>query len=922
MGASVGAAALSAGDMPASWASPSGSTLRSLGTLPADGEARLAFEDNLECAKASYRLNGTAITQKGCFASTAFGSLDVENELLNFDGDEKTAVPLLPYGPHEVLLAWPGTSSMLAINPSASEGAYLSLYRDALGASEDQHNIIGQVVAKKMTRPADVPLLDPAGRKLIVNFNSIAFSNNGSWLVVESMSGLFYRIGLSSLEARPFAPSFANFGAGYTQSQVAVSSSGDYVAIANSGAHSLRVYDLTTCSGPYTENTICPSYDYWPFVGTKAADWQHPVHLRFLNEDILSFTNTVSSGQTTYQLAPFNTGFALMDYLALGDSYASGEGAFSYKSETDTESNNCHASSRAYPLLLSKKLYSKFSGNTVACSGARISDIFSNPDYRGQVQDGNALNVRPKVEVQKYLTDFAAGYLPQSTFISHYQPGVITVSIGGNDIGFGNILKLCVAPHINPHVTNANACFNTYEDRLELAELIDSQVGRYTKLFQYLHRNSPGSRIYTIGYPLIAVDTGSCAVNVHLNTGELALSIDVTKHLNLAMATAAKAAGVDYVDIENALAGHRLCEVRSDLVAVNGVTAGNDGGLAVSLAGHPFTVDFLGRESFHPNAYGQELMEQAIYERTGRFQQATPSPVTAPPATAPTDAILKAPKSGRPTVRRLPVDLSPHQSVKKGTSIPIKINGNAHGLKPKSRYVVKMHQPGNVTQIGVIVSDGAGDLNAELPIDGNSELGSHEISVDGADQLGNPVSMIDVITVFESDQDYDGDGLSNTVDSCPTIFNSGQDADGDLLDDACDSYIGPPPANPVVQAHANDTGSATSYLPGSQSIPAANQSLATNTPNYTYKKSLLSVQPPLPAGPVTKLQTASEVSVLSDSTSVRSVPLKPTTIIIAGQRSVTHRQIIPLRRVPWLWFMLVYASAYTILKLSKKPSQK
>ncbi len=43
--------------------------------------------------------------------------------------------------------------------------------------------------------------------------------------------------------------------------------------------------------------------------------------------------------------------------------------------------------------------------------------------------------------------------------------------------------------------------------------------------------------------------------------------------------------------------------------------------------------------------------------------------------------------------------------------------------------------------------------------------------------------------------DFDGDGIEDAFDGCPTVFDSGLDGDGDGIDDACDTC--PSLANPV-----------------------------------------------------------------------------------------------------------------------------
>src|SRR5207248_441170 len=86
----------------------------------------------------------------------------------------------------------------------------------------------------------------------------------------------------------------------------------------------------------------------------------------------------------------------------------------------------------------------------------------------------------------------------------------------------------------------------------------------------------------------------------------------IVDYLNGALQQAATQAKVSFIDISQALRGHRLCEAKGYDVAVNGLTAGTDAGL--------FGVRLFGKESYHPNALGQSLMEAAILHQTNNFQ--------------------------------------------------------------------------------------------------------------------------------------------------------------------------------------------------------------------------------------------------------------------------------------------------------------
>jgi len=108
-------------------------------------------------------------------------------------------------------------------------------------------------------------------------------------------------------------------------------------------------------------------------------------------------------------LAALASGFAgsgpaatTYSYVALGDSYSSGVGTGSY-----TLDSTCKRSVYAYPYLYTQK-HAGTSLTFVACSGAKTSDVLA-------------------IQVQS---------VTKSTTL-------VTMTVGGNDIGFANLIYQC-----------------------------------------------------------------------------------------------------------------------------------------------------------------------------------------------------------------------------------------------------------------------------------------------------------------------------------------------------------------------------------------------------------------------------------------------------------------------------------------------
>jgi len=96
---------------------------------------------------------------------------------------------------------------------------------------------------------------------------------------------------------------------------------------------------------------------------------------------------------------------AAASYVALGDSYASGVGTATYYAE----SGSCRRGPAAYPVLVAARLGASLS--FAACSGAKTGDV---------------------------LEDQIDAIGPATTYV--------TVTVGGNDAGFGRVLARCALP--------------------------------------------------------------------------------------------------------------------------------------------------------------------------------------------------------------------------------------------------------------------------------------------------------------------------------------------------------------------------------------------------------------------------------------------------------------------------------------------
>ncbi len=203
---------------------------------------------------------------------------------------------------------------------------------------------------------------------------------------------------------------------------------------------------------------------------------------------------------------------------ALGDSYSSGEATPPF----DPSAPGCNRSTQAWPLLAAAALGR--AGTNLACSGAQTKDVV-NP-YKGQPAQVDALKaLRPR-------------------------PGVVTITIGGNDAGFSTVIGACV-------LTN---CVKTGAVAAAKVTVLTVLPDRLLDTYRAVRKAAPRARLVVVGYPRLfprrQADVTGCPWLESRERRALNAAGDL---LNFEIRLAAWRAGARYVDVADALAGHELC---------------------------------------------------------------------------------------------------------------------------------------------------------------------------------------------------------------------------------------------------------------------------------------------------------------------------------------------------------------------------
>lgn len=266
---------------------------------------------------------------------------------------------------------------------------------------------------------------------------------------------------------------------------------------------------------------------------------------------------TVKSKTVTVLVAP-------RSYLAMGDSYSSGEGNPPFDAGTDTSKDSCHRSYGAWPRFLSslEQNYVQPVQN-IACSGA-TTEAFSK-SFKSE--------------------------LPQIQQLQAAQaPSVITITIGGNNAGFSTLLGDCYVSQCDRD--GAIAYTKRWIENKERLQAVVSQILRQVRA------TSPNSQVYLVGYPNLVPTNQDNAVNCGwLSRSERSGLVELATAMDKSQAAAAASVpGVRYVSVLDALSGHEECTTQSYMTPVNG---------------NPWTPT---QQAGHPAAQGQIAIARVVQQ--------------------------------------------------------------------------------------------------------------------------------------------------------------------------------------------------------------------------------------------------------------------------------------------------------------------
>lgn len=747
----------------------------------------------MPCAKEDFttrpkRTNQTAITKTVCSSSVLSGR--VANNLLLKNGTSVAGTVVGSTNTNSIVKTIPSSDTVIELTSAQQIGYYVWPLEHAYTRATNVTDAAGQVTYKIPAASAGSYIKNANNVAVLADPNTINFSDNGEWMIADAPGTGFVRINLASKQVLPFAASLSGANNISVPSINAISGDGRYAVISSSNNPQMfSIYDLATCTPPTNGGLVynCQKRDLNTIMAGNVATWRKVIgNMRFASNNTLYFYGSydfVSGLNQKYGLFSLTTPGAVtskLDYLALGDSFSSGEGAYSYWTATDSSNNKCHLSTKSYPFVLYETVGSVGSFKSVACSGAKTMDIntIGQDSYnKDNSQSKNKIGDEYDSEI---YTNYLPGYRVQNNFVADNKPKIITMSIGGNDVGFSSILKKCIL--------SIGDCYSTYEESYRLVSSINNAYDPLLDTYKKVKESSaPDTKIYIVGYPQIAQANGNCAINVHFNNNEILFGQQLIKHLNMVIKTAAEHAGVFYVDVENAFDGHKLCEIKAKDAAVHGLIVSNDIERVKNLA-------LSATESYHPTALGHELLANAIANATNNFNAPMPSASLLPVNFG--DITINPLVFGKPSDGTQASDVAygagmAADTLLQNTSSGIFVSTYDYSLSSNTNFDLVMYS--TPTSLGTIKTDEFGNINGTFTVPGSISPGYHTLHVRGVNVQNEPVDIMKLVYVAATADDFDGDGTPNTNETCLLVEPANIDYDQDGIDDACDGAIGEPP---------------------------------------------------------------------------------------------------------------------------------
>jgi hypothetical protein len=313
--------------------------------------------------------------------------------------------------------------------------------------------------------------------------------------------------------------------------------------------------------------------------------WAHVGSFHLAPGSSVTLTNVSPEGDGVWDIAYDAMAFIPLPakpytYVAIGDSYSSGEGVEPYEHNSDFEwkgqGNRCHRSYQAFsklarrpggpPMSTGSEGTGPYEYHLLACAGS------TTPGLTDAAVDKPGENVGENTPWSRTVWPFGERQALERGFVDA-DTDLVTVTIGGNDAGFTDVIKGCTL--------NTGSCLKSdfyltrSTGRVDPKPLIEYEpriVGtlmppKLRTVYQKIRELAPNAQIVVLGYPRLfapKATRGPCEL-VALGPEEVDWLNEIADLLgrtisNVVADLARTDPKIRYVDVNPNFEWHRLCE--------------------------------------------------------------------------------------------------------------------------------------------------------------------------------------------------------------------------------------------------------------------------------------------------------------------------------------------------------------------------
>ncbi|MCO5994444.1 SGNH/GDSL hydrolase family protein [Actinoallomurus sp. WRP9H-5] len=212
-------------------------------------------------------------------------------------------------------------------------------------------------------------------------------------------------------------------------------------------------------------------------------------------------------------------------YVALGDSFTAGP----FIPHRHGSPIACLRSDHNYPSLVARMLQPA-SFTDVSCSAATTEDL------------------------SRSQSVLFGHNIPQLDAVTR-DTTLVTIGIGGNDIGYSRIVLTCAAFSLVDH--HGAPCERYYGTTLD--ERIAATAPKVAAILRAVHARAPRARVLLVGYPRMLPSRAGCWPNVPTASGDIPFLDRFERRLNEMLAAEARLGDARFVDAYTTGRRHDMC---------------------------------------------------------------------------------------------------------------------------------------------------------------------------------------------------------------------------------------------------------------------------------------------------------------------------------------------------------------------------